>query len=185
MVSMLPNSQLYDLTYTYRRSLCDKPVDKYEDYGTIYDKLRTSSNFKKTVALIDKANMSFFYRQVKGPVNGGELSGITLFITDDSHIPDKFVETADRFVAASFLKSYTLDGVADINYLVQNGTSVYNTRLTDNPMLCVVKADGKTPIASKNVEITINRVGRVVKEFGTTNGNIIELDNIAKIGYIN
>jgi hypothetical protein len=179
MVSMQANSQLYDLSYTYKRPLCQVPAIKYEDYGTIYDVLRKSGNYKKTVALIEKAGMSLFYRQVGG-VNGTEGAGTTLFVTTDSHIPDKFVESANLYTAMTFLKSYTFTGVAHIDYLVKNGTSVYNTLSDDNPVLCVVKTDG-----GKSVEISINRVGRVVKEFKTSNGNIIELDNIAQVGYVN
>ena len=179
MVSMLPNSQLYDLSYTYKRPLCQKITTKYEDYGTIYDVLRNSGNYKKTIALIEKARMSLFYRQVGG-INGTEGGGTTLFVTDDSHIPDKFVESANLYTAMTFLKSYTFIGVADIDYIIRNGTSVYNTLSNDNPVLCVVKTDG-----GKNIEITINRVGRIVKQLKSSNGNIIELDNIAQVGYVN
>ena len=176
---MLPNSQLYDLTYTYRRPLCEKPIIKYKDLGTIYDVLRDSGNFKKTVSLIEKARMSLQYRQTGG-INGTEGGGMTLFVVNDSHIPDKFVETSNLYNASVFLKSYTLDGVATIDYIIKNGTSVYNTLLDGNPALCVVKTDGP-----KIAEITINRVGRIVREYKTTNGMIIELDNIANVDYIN
>ena len=179
MVSMLPNSQLYDLSYTYNRPLCQKVVNKYEDYGTIYDVLRNSGKYKKTVALIEKARMSLFYRQLGG-INGTEGGGATLIVTDDSHIPDSFVDSADLYTAMTFLKSYTFAGVADIDYLIQNGTTVYDTLSGGNPVLCVVKTDG-----GKKVEITINRMGRVVKELKSSNGNIIELDNIAQVCYVN
>ena len=123
--------------------------------------------------------MSLFYRQVGG-INGTEGGGMTLLVTPDAHIPDKFVESADLYTAMIFLKSYTFIGVADIDYLIKNGTSVYNTLSNDNPVLCVVKTDG-----GQNIEITINRVGRVVKQLNASNGNIIELDNIAQVGYVN
>ena len=180
MVSMLPNSQLYDLSYAYKRPLCIAPERKYVDYGTIFDVLRKTGKFNKTVSLIETANKSLFYRQVGG-INGTEGGGLTFFVVQDAHIPDEFIQTANLYIARTFVNSYTFLGVADIDYLVQNGTSVYNTLSNDNPILCVVKKDDDI----KNVEITVNRVGRVVKEYTATNGKIIELDNIAQIGYVN
>ena len=180
MVSMAPNSQLYDLSYKYKASPFCKPAPRLveQDMGTIYDVLKRYKNFTKTVKLIDIGDTGYLYSRLF--VDRSEVQhGITLFVTDDSKIPQEFVEFSDKMAAGVFLKSYTVAGVADIDYLVKNGTSVYKTRNNDNPILCNVRNIGK------EVEITINRIGRVVREIKTTNGNIIVLDNIANVGNVN
>lgn len=185
MVSMLPNSQLYDLSYKYDYSpLCNpQPVEEEKDTGSIYDVLKKDRNFSKTVALIDRADLKSYYKNLFPGRN--ELQyGITLFVTDNSKIPDVFSKSIDKMTAAVFIKSYTLSGVANINYLISNGSTVYKTNNNDNPILCNVK-ECKSCTNIRNIEIVINNVGRVVREIKTTNGTIIVLDNIAKIGYIN
>lgn len=178
MVSILPNSQLYNLTYKFEKSLCDKPVRKEVNLGTIYDVLKNDPKFSKTVDLIDRGELKYMFKTLSNHY-GTQAGGLTLFVTDDSHIPDAFVKTADLFRSEVFIRSYTLNGVADIKYLIGNGTTVYRSRNDSNPILCNVKQhDGN------QVELTINRVGRVVSEIKTTNGTIITMDNIADVAYV-
>ena len=184
MVSMLPNSQLYDVSHKYDFSpLCNpQHLVEEKDMGTIYDVLKKDKNFRKTVALIERADLRSLYRHSFS--DRSQLQhGITLFVTDDSKIPDVFSTSADKMTASAFLKSYTLCGVATIDYLIANNSTVYKTKNNDNSILCHVK-DSNTP-SGRKVEITINNIGRVVREINTSNGNIIVLDNIARIGYIN
>ena len=42
--------------------------------------------------------------------------GYTIFVTEDKNIPDSFVESADLFIAETFINSYTLDGIAEADY---------------------------------------------------------------------
>jgi hypothetical protein len=177
MVSILPNSQLYNLTYKFERP---KKVCEEIDVGGIYDVLKKDSKFSKTVELIDRGGLKARYKNIISKY-GMEAGGMTLFVTDDSNIPNSFLSNSDKFKSEAFIRSYTLNGVADIKYLVKNGTTVYKTLDQDNPILCVVKSGSE----GKLVEISINHVGRVVKEIRTGNGNIIVLDNIANVGYIN
>lgn len=177
---MSPNTQLYDLSYQYKTSPFCNPAPRVieKDMGTIYDVLKKEKNFTKTISLINRSELDHVYKRLF--VDKSELQhGITLFVTDDSNIPDEFVKFGDKLSTTVFLKSYTMSGVADIDYLVENGTSIYKTKNDDNPILCNVKK------SQASVEITINRIGRVVREIKTTNGNIIVLDNISKVGNVN
>ena len=180
MVSMQPNSQLYNLTYKFDRPLCDKKACKDVDVGGIYDVLKNEGKFTKTIELIERGGLKARYKNIISKY-GMEAGGMTLFVTDDSNIPNTFLTTADKFKSEAFISSYTLKGVADIKYLIKNGTTVYKTLDQDNPILCMVRVDNYGKIA----EISINRIGRVVKEIKTANGNIVVLDNIADVGYIN
>ena len=184
MVSMLPNSQLYDLTYKYDNSpFCNpRPAKKEEDSGTIYDVLKKDKNFSKTVAIIDKSGLKQNYSYSSSDRSQLQY-GLTLFVTDDSKISDTFLSHADRFVSGVFIKSYTIPGVANIDYLVSNNTTLYTTKSNDNPILCVLK---ESVVSNRrHVELIINDVGRVVREISTTNGHIIVLDNIASNTYVN
>ena len=180
MVSILPNSQLYNLTYKFDKSLCDKKVCTEVNLGGIYDVLKNDGKFTKTIELIEKGGLKARYKNITARY-GMEAGGMTLFVTDDAKIPEMFVNTADRFKSEVFIKSYTLNGVANINYLIKNGTTVYKTLDQDNPVFVMVKSVKEESI----VEISVNRTGRVVKEIKTANGNIIVLDNIADVGYVN
>ena len=179
MVSILPNSQLYNLTYKFDKSLCSKPAHKEVNNGTIYDVLKNDRKFSKIVELIDKGELKYMFKAITNHY-GTQAGGLTLFVTDDAHIPDVFVKSADKFRAEVFIRSYTFSGIADIKYLVDNGTTIYKTRNDVNPILCNVKQHD-----DKQVEVTINRVGRVVSEIKTTNGIIITMDNIADVAYVN
>ena len=184
MVSILPNSQLYNLTYKFNKSLCDTSTPRSPDNGTVYDVLKSDPKFSKTVELINRSGLRHNYDKIMNTY-GTEAGGLTLFVTDDSNIPDLFINTADRFRSEVFLRSYTLNGIADIKYIINNGTTVYKTRDGGNPILCTVKGCKKCDDSDTQVEISINRVGRIVKEVRTTNGLIIMMDNIANVGYVN
>lgn len=177
---MAPNSQLYDLSYKYKTSPFCNPAPRLveQDMGTIYDVLKSDKNFKKTISLIDMGGLACNYKRLFVDRKEAQY-GITLFVTDDSKIPDEFVNFSDKMASSIFIRSYTVSGVADIDYLVKNGTSVYKSKDNDNPILCNVRN------INQAVEITINRIGRVVREIKTTNGNIIVLDNIARVGFVN
>ena len=194
---MLPNSQLYVQDYRYLPNLCELKTDaercsgypslKYHyEKNTIYDNLKKDKKLQKTLRIINRAGMEPYFHQT-GDLAGTELNGLTLFASVDEKIPNNFLDDISLFRAQTFLKSYTLNGVATIQYIVENGTSVYNTRSGDNPIFCVVRQSNYTLGGDerRDTEITINGVGRVVKEINCTNGTIIVLDNIGTAAYVN
>ena len=169
MVSMQPNTQRYNYTYKWEK-LCNKPKYAEINNNTIYDVLNTDGRFSKTVSLINKAQLKGFFKS--------HYDGYTIFVTEDKNIPDSFVESADLFIAETFINSYTLDGMAEADYLLANGSSVYIPRKYkyNNPILVVVGEDSQS--------IHVNKVGRLVEQINTTNGVILVLDNIGQVSYI-
>ena len=195
---MLPNSQLYVQSYRYLPNVCELKNTRerclgYQtcvdntDRNTIYDNIKNNPLFQKTFKIIEKSKMEKFYKQIGENLEGAEYNNITLFVCLDEQIPDGFIDNISLFRAKTFLNSYTLNGGATIEYLINNATSVYITRNGDNPILCEVRYNMYSigGEQKKDVEITINNVGRVVKEVKCSNGTLIVLDNIAAIGYIN
>ena len=167
MVSMLPNTQRYD--YTYKNTdLCDKPKYSQVNKNTIYDIIKSDKRFSKTLRLIEKAQLKEFF--------SGIYDGYTLFITEDSHIPDSFVNNADLFIAETFINSYTLMGNADIKYLLKNGSSVYTPKKYkyQNPILVIVDNDN----------IFVNKIGKITGQMFASNGIIQVMDNIAQVSYV-
>ena len=197
MTAMLPNSQLYGQTYRYLPDLCELKNDRDRcagyhivednvDRNTIYDAVKKEKNLQKTLYIIERAGMKPYFRQI-GDLQGTELNGLTLFVSVDEKIPQSFIDDISLFRAKTFLNSYTLNGVATVKYLIDNGTSVYNTRSGDNPIFCVVRQSQQTVGGDnrRDTEITINGVGRIVKEIKCSNGTLIVLDNIGTAAYIN
>lgn len=194
---MLPNSQLYVQSYRHLPNLCSLKKGEERcsgnfiredtaDRNTIYDTIKKDNSLQKTLMLIEKAGMRPYFRQI-GDLHGTELNGLTLFVCGDDKIPASFIDNISFFRAKTFLNSHTLNGVAYISYLIENGSSIYTTRNGDNPILSIVRQGVHTSGARnlRDVEITINSVGRVVKEVNCSNGNIIYLDNIASSMYVN
>jgi hypothetical protein len=186
MTAMQPNSQLYVQSYRYLPSLCRQDEDEkpcVPNENTIYENIISDENLQKTAKIINKSGMVPRFRNKQGPYD----NGITLFVCNDDRIPQEFVDDVTLFRARVFINSYTLVGTADIDYLVTNGTSLYTTQSGDNPLLCVVRqsmyAVGEEE--RRDTEITINNVGRIVREINCSNGNIIVLDNIGSVAYIN
>jgi len=197
MTAMLPSSQLYTQDYRYLPNLCklqndaDRcvgyPITKdIVDRNTIYDMLKKDTQLQKTVQIIDRSGLLKYFRQ-SGDLPGTDVNGITLFACVDEKIPQSFIDNISLFRSNTFLNSYTLKGVANIPYLVENGTTVYRTRSGDNPILCTVNQSNYTVggDSRRDTEVIINGVGRVVKEINCSNGTIIVLDNIAAPAYVN
>jgi hypothetical protein len=170
MVSMQPNTQRYNYTYTWEK-LCNKPKYAEIDQNTIYDVLKRDARFSKTLRLVHKANLKNFLR--------GMYDGYTLFVTEDKNIPDSFVDNADLFTAETLINSYILDGIADIDYIIKNGSSVYIPRKYkyENPILIIVEQDSK--------RVHVNKVGRLIEQLDCSNGVIQVMDNIGQVSYIN
>lgn len=194
---MLPNSQLYVQNYKYLPNLCalKNDADRCEEYqiyqdnvdrNTIYDNMKKDPALQKTINIIDIAGMKKYFRQI-GNLEGTDHAGVTLFACVDEKIPQSFISDISLFRAKTFLNSYTLKGVISIQYLVDNGTSVYNTRSGDNPIFCAVSQSiySVGGDSRRDTEITINGVGRIVKEINCSNGTLIVLDNIASPAYVN
>ena len=165
MVSMQPNTQRYNYTYKTEK-LCNKP--KYAEINTnaIYDVLNSDGRFSKTISLINKAQLKGFFKS--------HYDGYTIFVTEDKNIPDSFIESSDLFIAETFINSYTLDGIAEADYLLSVYIPIkykYN-----NPILVIVDQDSES--------IHVNKVGKLIEQINTTNGVILVLDNIAQVSYI-
>jgi hypothetical protein len=171
MVSMAPNTQRYDYTYTYT-NLCDKQKPTEDFTGTIYDLLVKDNRFTKTVKIIDTGLLK---NVLAIPPN---RNGLTLFVTLDDNIPDHYMNSLDTFKAQTLINSYLLPGVASKEYLLQNGSAVYMPRKYhyNNPMIIEVN-DAK--------EILVNKVGQLKETISATNGYIHVLDNLADVSYIN
>lgn len=194
---MLPNSQLYMQNYRCIPNLCDLkssvercagyPIpEDTTDYNTVYDNIKKDTQLQKTLQIIEKAGMKKYFGQA-GDLSGADTNGITMFACIDEKITQSFVDDVSLFRARTFLNSYTLKGAVNIKYLVDNGTSLYITRSSDNPIFCVVNQSNYTVGGNnrRDTEIVINGVGRVVKEIKCSNGTILLLDNIASPGYVN
>jgi uncharacterized surface protein with fasciclin (FAS1) repeats len=173
MVSMLPNTQRYDLTYQWTKPPCVKPKYAEINNNTIYDLIKNNKRFSKTFKLIEKARLRDLLADYSNPI------GYTFFITEDKNIPDSFMEKADLFMAETLLNSYLVNGVAHKELLLSNGNSIYNPRRykQENPILAIVP-EGTS-------DIYINKVGKIVEEFTAVNGVIHVMDNIAQVSYIN
>jgi hypothetical protein len=197
MTAMLPNSQLYTQNYRYMPNVCQLQTVADRCYGyaisqdnvdrnTIYDNLKKDKQLQKTVQIMERAGLRQFFRQI-GEFPGTDINGLTLFACVDEKIPQSFIDDISLFRAKTFLNAYTLKGSVNIDYLVQNGTSVYRTRSGDNPILCVVNQSTYTVggDSRRDTEIIINGVGRVVKEINCSNGTIVVMDNIAASAYVN
>ena len=156
------------------------------DRNTIYDNVLKDPELKKTAAIMDKAGVRSYFRQI-GDLQGTELNGLTLFVCVDAKIPDAFADNISLFRAKAYLNSYTLNGVATVKYMVENGSSLYTTKNADNPILCVVRQSPYTVGTDerRDTEITINSVGRIIKEVICSNGTLIVLDNIGSGAYVN
>ena len=89
MVSMQPYTQRYDFSYQYMPSLCKQEQKLPVNKTTIFETLKQSGRFSKTVYLILKANMSEYLS------NLFYSDGYTLFVTDDDNIPDVFVSNIE------------------------------------------------------------------------------------------
>jgi len=165
---MAPNSQRYDYTYTYT-DLCNKKKIEETDTDTIYDILKRNPRFSKTLKMIDMALLKNFLKS-KG-------DGYTIFVTEDSNIPDEWMRDLDVFKAQNFINSYIVIGEADRDYLVKNGSSIYIPRKYhyNNPILVLVHDN----------EIIVNNVGKITYELQANNGFIHVLDNIAEVSYVN
>ena len=171
MVSMSPNTQRYNYTYSWE-NLCEKPSHAYAKFNTnsIYDMIKKDNRFKKTFELIHKG-------RVTNLSSSNAVNGYTLFVTEDKNIPDNFVKNADVFIAETLINSYTLDGIATKQYLIENGSSVYIPRKykNENPILAMVK----------NNDVYINKVGKLLYEINASNGVIHVMSNMAQVSYIN
>lgn len=170
---MLPNTQRYDLTYLWTKPPCVKPKYAEIDHNTIYDKIKRDPRFSKTLELIEKARLKDLLADYS------DLVGYTFFITEDKNIPDSFMKTADLFTAETLLNSYLVNGVADKDLLLSNGSSVYIPRKykDENPILAIVPEG--------SVDVYINKVGKLIQETKCVNGVIHVMDNIAQVVYIN
>lgn len=197
MVSMGPNVQTYNFTHKWE-DLCkmdscsEISTQKQADKGSLMDVLSSKREFSKIRQIIKLAkqeellNAKLYYNSTH-----------TLFVTDDANIPDAFMNSLDLYRARQFIRSYILKGTATIQYLLENGNSVYTPYNPDSPMLAMVtyttysnhKDTALQRINSRinssraglKGEITINKVGKVKGEIITTNGVIIIMDNIAMV----
>ena len=168
MVSMQPYTERYDFSYQYLPSLCKKTQKEKINPTTIFGILSSHQNFSKTCFLIKKANLAdYLSKDFYG-------KGYTLFVTEDTNLPDTFMNTMDLMTSLMFINSYTLNGAADIPYLLQNGSSVYTTRTPENPILVIV---------NENKSIYVNKVGKILYSIPASNGIIHVLDNIAQVDY--
>lgn len=168
MVSMQPYSERYDFSYKYLPSLCKKAKEKQINPSTIFGVLSSHKNFSKTCHLIRKANLEdYLTKDFYG-------NGYTIFVTEDSNLPDSFMNTMDLYTSLMFINSYILEGMADTTYFLENGSSVYTTRTPENPILL---------IANENKSIYINQIGKLLYSIPASNGIIHVLDNIAQIAY--
>jgi predicted mannosyl-3-phosphoglycerate phosphatase (HAD superfamily) len=81
----------------------------------------------------------------------------------------------DVFKAEILINSYLLPGVADKDYLLANGPSIYFPRKY-NPVLLEINQSG---------DILVNKVGKYIESISATNGYIHVLDNLADVSYVN
>ena len=166
MVSMQPYSERYDFSFKYMPSLCAKHPSKYINPSTIYGIIKNNETFSNFARLIEKANMSEYlsspdYRY-------------TLFVTENKQIPDSVTESMDMFTSRQFVNSYLINGIADKNYKIENGSSIYTPFTKENSILAVV---------TENKQIYINKVGKLLYTLTASNGIIHVLDNIAQVSY--
>ena len=168
MVSMQPYSERYDFSYKYLPSLCKKVKEQKINPTTIFGVLSSHKNFSKTCELIRKANLGDYLTKDFYGI------GYTIFVTEDSHLPESFMKTMDLYTSLMFINSYILEGIADTTYFLNNGSSVYITRTPENPILLIV---------NENKTIFVNQVGKLLYSIPTSNGIIHVLDNIAQVAY--
>lgn len=168
MVSMQPYSERYDFSFKYLPNLCKKTIQPKFDPTTIYGILKSNPRFSRTCALIERADLAeYLTKDFYG-------QGYTLFVTEDKNIPDSFMNTMDHFTSRKFINSYLLQGIADVEYFKSNGSSVYDTKTSENPILMIVVP---------NQPIFVNQVGRLTFSIPASNGIIHMLDNIAQVSY--
>lgn len=170
---MQPTTMRYDFSYKYMPSFCGRPkylcgqaVNNSVCADSMLAKLRADTRFSKTVELINKAGLQGMLDQD---------NHMTLFVTEDSHIPDAFVQQADRYTAWVFIRSYLLPGTVGVEYFKANGSSVYTPYFDKNPLLVIVSDRG---------DMFVNEVGKVQAQISAINGSIIVCDNIAQVTYI-
>ena len=168
---MQPYSERYDFTFQYRPSLCEKDVNESEpsNTNTIYAKVKANGKLRKTFALMEKARLRTL---LSGSLYG---EGFTLFVTEDQNIPDEFLQNADLYTASTLIQSYLLIGQADVAYLRQNGSALYQTKYTKNPMLVTKNNDNS---------LIVNKVGKILYTIPASNGIIHIMDNIAQVEYV-
>lgn len=170
---MGPNVQQYNFTHQWE-DLCKMDTckeikePKAQKPGTILSFLESKPEFSKMREIILRAKQDddSFNRTSFATSNKR-----TLFITDNKNIPDAFMEGLDLDRARNFIRAYTLKGTTTIQYLMENGSSIYTPLNPEKPMLVVARGD----------TLTVNKVGRVMTEMSGSNGHIIVMDNIAMV----
>ena len=193
---MGPNVQHYDFTHRWvdlcKMTTCSEiHAPKVFEKGTLMNILETTPEFSKMLKIVKMArqenllNKQAYYN-----------SKHTLLLAENKHIPDAFMNTLDFDKAFRFVRAYILRGTVTINYLLENGSSIYTPFNTEAPMLATVVITSRPsyeanvlhrtremepPQPSLKGEITINKVGKVLREIKTTNGVIIVMDNMADI----
>ena len=195
MVSMAPNTLHYNFTHKWE-NMCMKPdsctrhhrgmdTNTYRK-GTTMDILSSDSRFKKFTKIIQQAQLDSYLE------NPTYYNTHTIFVTDDTKIPDGFLNSLDFLKAHAFIESYTLKGVADEQYLLNLGDAVLMSKCDKNPILSIVTQvhapyDANAPHRINQAkipaqgQIMINKIGRVIGQIKTDNGVIIILDNIANV----
>jgi len=193
MVSMGPSIQNYDFTHRWV-DLCkldscrNKPLKKPEiRTGSLLGILSSKKEFSKIRKIIDMAGLDEFF------ISPSYYNKHTLFTTEDKNIPDSFMKSLDYDKARRFVNAYTLRGSAPIQYLLQNGDSIYTSCNESSPMLAMVEIKDRTPydpaalhrtqqpIEILKGDITINKVGKVTGEIIADDGVIIVVDNMADL----
>lgn len=188
MVSMAPNTQHYNFTYKWTDVCRDKREKTVGNFrlGSTMDVLSRDGRFDKFVKIIKQAHLDRWFE------NPTYDNTHTLFVTTDDQIPLNFLNSLDHYKARKFVQSYTLKGVADIQYMLANGDTVYFPECPENPIIAVVQVTKGTVIKetpqriNKRVpylegSIVINKVGKVLREIKTNNGVIIILDGLANV----
>ena len=167
---MAPNSEKYNFTYKWNPSLCEsKSKPKQMGGRTIYDVLKADAKFTKITKLIDMGMLAEYLKKDHG--------GFTLFVTEDSNVPDSFMNTTDLFTSKSLINSYLLDGVGSQDYLIKNMSSVYKPKNQDNPILIYIPENTR--------DIYVNKVGKILYSIPASNGVIHVMSNMAQVQYVN
>ena len=191
---MGPNVQHYDFTHKWE-NLCTldtcrgKPLNAPKEVrkGSLLGVIDSKPEFSKMRRIVRIA------RQEELLQKPAYNSNHTLFVTENKNIPDEFMSSIDFDRARKFIRAYILQGTAGIQYLLENGDSIYTTFNADTPMLSIVTLQNKPMYNANDLHrsretkqplegvIMINKVGKVINEIKCDNGMIVVMDNIADI----
>ena len=148
MVSIYPNSQIYNMTHMYNiNDLRGKPVKPVYPDNTIMGYISSSEHFTLFSKIICKSKMD-------GKLSD-KLANRTLFAVSDNDLrkkyPDSYFDTIDDGFARHIIRYSTLDRKIDKDILTASPICLFNT-FSDANKMCVTNIYGQTMIDS-NIRI--------------------------------